>query len=185
MVDITESPTAAISGGDFAGGFTKEGAYNNVIAPAAGDAWVSLQTNTSAPNVADAAYIGVDLGEGITATVDSISIVQHSSTANNSVIGANSWDFEYSQNGSDWTLHEQLSPTIASVGSTLELLTLSATSPAARFFRLNPNANPPGVAGSALMVQEIEMEGTFSVAGSAGGGFLGIGRRGRALRRRR
>jgi hypothetical protein len=163
MVDITESPTAAISGGDFAGGFTKEGAFNNVIAPVAGDAWVSVQTNISVPNVADAAYIGVDLGEGITATVDSISIVQHSATGNNSVIGSNSWDFEYSQNGSDWTLHEQLSPTVASIGSTLELLTLSATSPAARFFRLNPNANPPGPAGSALMVQE-------SVAGGGGGG---------------
>lgn len=175
MVDITSNPgVAAISSGDLNSGgiWEKENAFDDVLAYSHVNAWASSHSNASSPDVEQAGYIGIDLGEGVTATVDSIDILQHPATDNNSITGTNQIDFEYSQNGSDWTTHEQLSPTFASIGSTPETLTFAATSPSARFFRLNPNKNPPGVSGSVWGIQELVFEGTIDAP--AGGGDGGI-----------
>jgi hypothetical protein len=187
MVDITANPgVTAISGGDFAG-YSPGPAFNDTFGAGTTQAWVSLQTNTSSPDQVTAAYIGIDLGEGVTGTVTQVGVAQHTSTANNSLVGADKIRLEYSDNGSDWTLHELLSPTAASVGGSLEDLALAGATPAKRFFRLFANGNVPGIAGSAWMMQEIEMIGTIGVAASGGGGgFGGLGTgRGRGRGRRR
>ncbi len=184
MVDITTEAQAIASG--FLGpdpSWQPSNAFDDVYAYNATDAWASLASNSSSPDVVTKpAYIGQDFGEGNTATLDEIKI-QQSANSGNRLSGQNAISLEYSDNGTTWTEHEKFWP---NDDATLQTFTLGSSTPAKRYFRIRALKNPPGIAGSVWGVMEVEMHGTTGAGGDAGGAFaLGIGRRGRVLRRRR
>ena len=185
MADVTVAGvTVTVSGGDL---WNKDGHIDDNFSYGPSTAWASSQSNTSSPSVLTApAYIGIDLGAGNVATIDEL-LISQASLAGNSLTGTDKISFQYSSNGSDWTEHEKLSPTVASVVPGTETLTFAATSPAARFFRLVALANPTGPGGSVWGMAEVEYHGTLNpAAGGGGGGGMfagGAGRRARGRRR--
>jgi hypothetical protein len=181
MVDRTGSGTA-ISGGAFSG-TADSGAFDDSLTYPGTTSWASAQTNNSSPNQVTApSYIGYDFGAGEELTITQINIWQHPDLDGNSLIGTNKIGIEYSDDGAAWTELEKMSPNTRNE----YIHTIVASSPSKRYWRLRALANVAGLSGSIWAVREVEMHGTLlSDAGGAGGGFLGIGRRGRALRRRR
>lgn len=186
MADVTVAGvTVTVSGGDLGPGasWEKDNHINDSDAYNASNAWASSQSNDSVPDVAGDAYIGIDLGAGATAVLDSI-LYTSSGAAGNSIEGTDVLSFQYSDDGAAWTEHEKMSPTSLARSPGGESQVFASSTPAKRFFRVLALANPPGIPGSVWGVAEIEYHGTLGSGGGGGGGGLGGGI-GRRQRRRR